>query len=332
MSTVLLFGGTGFLGSNIAKRLLTHTNHRVVIAARNPTLFKFQNADTNNLMHEYCDISSDDDIMTLFERYQPSYCVNAVSAWKETASASFEEIHYYPVKRIVNECNKYNCSLAYLSGLGCAADPDAAQKYKSRFLKVRCHSERVLVEGHANKPKTSQRATLIFRPGGIVSDEYPPRGMLKPLIPLLHQLPAFAPMPLFGNGKNKMSLISVNDLSQIVVDRLLSDSTKCQVIELGNPQNEVSYAELVNIVNKAIHGQPKLTLSVWLWIWSNIAKVVETVGTPLDEWVPLQRAQVELMKHDLIAEPCEELKDFAYEDCFDLIGSAAQKYKKQHDW
>ena len=329
----IVFGGTGFLGRNIAKRLLNKTNHKVIIASRNPLLF--ENSNNENFIHEYCDITNDDNIMSLFSKYKPSYCVNSISLWKETSTISFEAVHKYPVKRIVNECNKYGTSLAYISGLGLDPDINAQHNFKSKFLKIRNESERIIIENQQNN-----RKSIIFRPGGIIDDAYPLNGMLTTLIPLLYGTPRYLPIPLFGNGQNKMSLISVNDLTKIVVDQLLTqdkdDNNKCKIIELGNPQNELRYVDLINFIHKSIYGEiggylsERLTVNVPLFVWWNLAKLVESSGNLLNGIVPLERAQVELMGKDLVATPNVELKDFKYEDCFNLIQNAIKRYDKHH--
>eukprot|EP00485_Elphidium_margaritaceum_P009261 CAMPEP_0202692658 /NCGR_PEP_ID=MMETSP1385-20130828/6977_1 /ASSEMBLY_ACC=CAM_ASM_000861 /TAXON_ID=933848 /ORGANISM="Elphidium margaritaceum" /LENGTH=342 /DNA_ID=CAMNT_0049348235 /DNA_START=13 /DNA_END=1041 /DNA_ORIENTATION=+ len=341
MSGTIIFGGTGFLGRNIAKRFLLDTNHTVIIASRTPSPYKFENLDidTGNLVHEQCDVTNDDDIMYLFERYQPKFCVNAISSWKESATSPFEDVHKYPVKRMVNECNKYRTAFAYISGLGVDADLATQQQFKSKYLAVRCESERIVNEAH-----NGQRASYIFRPGAIVSDEYPLCGILQPMVPLLYQLPHVVPAPLIGDGSTKMSLISVHDISKIVVDTLVSDSTAaaadCKTIDLGDPAQTVTLQALLDAINNALYAQPantqKLTIPVPFFVYSltvKIASALGALGVPLDTLLPIDATQLELMKKEnaMVANASEELKDFQFEDCQKLIQSAVQKYKKDND-
>ena len=336
MSNTLIFGGTGFLGRNIIKRLFNvNTTNKIIIASRDPS--SFQNDYKNeNIMNEQCDITKDDDIMNLFEKYQPQFAIKSIGFWRETPSLSFESVHYYPTKRIVNECNKYGTSFGYLSGLG--LDPNIAErdKFKSKFLQIRSDAERIIIENHENN-----RKSRIFRAGGIIDDSYPLNGMLKTLIPLLYQTPRYLPMPSFGNGQNKMSLISINDLSQIVVDQLFSnhqddDINDCKIIELGNPKNDIRYIDLIQLIHKAIYNDnpgyltEKLIISIPFFVWFNLAKLVEASRNYLDDIVPLEKAQVELMMQDLIAKPMDELKDLEYQDCFQLIKNAVNNYGKKN--
>ena len=115
-------------------------------------------------------------------------------------------------------------------------------------MKIRSEIERIIIEGQKND---NHRKSIISRPGGIIDDRYPLKEMLNKLLPFLCDTPRFLPMPLFGNGQNKISLISVNDLTKIVVDQLLSndDDGENKIIELGNPKNDIRYIDLINIAN-----------------------------------------------------------------------------------
>ncbi len=154
-SKVLIFGGTGFLGSKIARKLSQTKPEfsEIILASRHPPS---QTSPTinpihPNISHHPCNIINRQDIQSTFNLFQPTHCINAVSLWLPPSSSSstatkneinLQNIHLKGNSNIIKECQNYNTRYGYISGLGL----DKKENWESEYCKVRKESEKLVLE------------------------------------------------------------------------------------------------------------------------------------------------------------------------------------------
>lgn len=272
---VTVFGGTGFLGRRVVRRLRDHA-YFVRIASRHPDRARelFGREDPQ-LQAVEADI---DDEPSLAAALLGAFgAVNAVSLYAERGGATFHSVHVEGARRLAAQARKAGVErFAHVSGIGSDAG--------SPSLYIRKRGEGELVVRAAFEDAILIRPAVMFGPDD---------AFLTTIVGLLRWLPAY---PVFGDGTTRLQPAYVDDVAEAMARALQRTEMRGLALECGGP-HVYQYGELVRAVADAAGLRARL-VPVPFSIWRGIAWISERLPSP-----PLTRNQVALMKIDNVASP-----------------------------
>ena len=194
MKTVLIFGGSGFIGQNIARRMAKN-GYKIIIP--------YQGHLDDAKLRFIGDVGQISPIKfySLSEKIiveainKSDVIINLKTLWYDKP-ISFEKGIYKFNQNLVYLINKNdkNKLFIYFSGLG------TSSRSKSRRTRIIAKTEEYVLKNVING--------LIIRPGLVfgINDNF-----LKKIIPLFKMFPI---IPLFGNGESKLQPVYVDDVAK----------------------------------------------------------------------------------------------------------------------
>jgi len=264
MALFTIFGGTGFLGSRIVRRL-SADGHRVRVAARDPGDVKA----TENVMPVEADIRRRETIGPALEGADGG--VNAVSLYVEQGATTFEAIHVEGAARLAQEAKVAGLSrFVHVSGIG--ADASSSDP----FIRSRGR-------GEAEVQAACPFATIV-RPSVMVGKD---DAIRSTILRLTRLQPLF---PLFGKGHTRLQPVHRDDVAKAIT-KLLTMDEPASVYEFGGPE-AYAYAKLVRRVAE-VGGQRVWPFPVPFAVWQGLAALAERLPA-----APITRSQVALMRKD----------------------------------
>jgi uncharacterized protein YbjT (DUF2867 family) len=268
---VTVFGGTGFLGRRVVRRLLEQ-NMAARIAARHPDRHPSPREQPAVALLSV-DVRSDDAVAAALEGAYAA--VNAVSLYVEHGADTFHAVHVDAAERLARRATRAGLErLVHVSGIGADAQS------RSPYIRSRGEGERAVQSAFAN--------TIIVRPAVMFGRD---DALITTLVRLLERLPVF---PMFGRGQTRLQPVHVEDVATAIARSLQPNATRAVTYELGGPRI-YTYEELVGAVADRLARQPVL-LPMPFPLWHALARVGELLPA-----APLSRGQVELMQVDSTA-------------------------------
>jgi NADH dehydrogenase len=269
---VTVFGGTGFLGRRIVRRLLD-AGYAVRVASRHPQAGEKLFGPPGEHLH-FVAADVDDDAGVERAVAGATGVVNAVSLYIEKGDRTFRSVHVEDAARVARLARENGVErLLHVSGVG--SDPRSGSPY----IRSRGEGEEAVLA-------VFPQATII-RPAVMFGER---DALVVPLANLLRRAPIF---PLFGQGTTRLQPAYVDDVAAAMVQVLAMSIPLC---ELGGP-DVLTYRSLVELVCRHVGRQPIL-LPLPFALWQPAAYVAEALPSP-----PITRNQVELMQHDNVATP-----------------------------
>ena len=266
--TVVVFGGTGFLGRRVVRHLLDH-GFAVRVAVRHPERAAALFPKSTLLTPVRADI--EDDVSVAQALVGAWGLVNAVSLYVETGGRTFRGVHVEAAARVAAMAHRAGVQrLIQVSGLG--ADPHASSDY------VRSRRE-----GDA-AVRDAFPGAIVIRPSAMFAAE---DGFTAAIAGMLRKAPVF---PLFGAGATRLQPAFVGDVAEAVA-RILAAPTPAAVYEFGGPEAPTYKALLQTIARRL--GLRRIFLPLPFPLWRLLASAAEFLPNP-----PLTRGQVELMERD----------------------------------
>ena len=273
--TVTVFGGTGFLGRRIVRRLRSR-GFPVRIASRHPDrghwLF---GPDDPQLQSVGADIHDERSVADALAG--ACGAVNAVSLYVEHGQETFQSVHVEAALRIAAQAHRAGVDrLIHISGIGA----DAASP--SRYIRKRGEGELAVRAAFAE--------ALFIRPAVMFG---PDDTFLTTILKLLRQLPVY---PMFGRGLTRLQPAYVEDVAEAIGRTMQRAETPATIFEFGGPR-VYSYEEFLRAVAHQAGLAPRL-IPIPFAVWHALAWASEILPSPL-----LTRNQVELMQIDTVASP-----------------------------
>jgi len=274
MTTVSVFGGMGFLGRRLARRLVTE-GATVRVAVRHPERARSSLGAAN--LDQVAVFGADvrDAASVAAAVAGVDAVVNAVSAYVERDGVTFAGVHEQGAATVAREAAAAGVArLVLVSGIG--ADPES----QSPYIRVRGRGE--LEVRRAFPGATIVRPGAMFGPGDALF------GTLADLARLLPVL------PLIGGGGTRLQPVYVEDVAEAIARILADPGTAGRTYELAGP---VVYTlrELVEITLRLI-GRWRLLVPVPFAVAEVQARLFELLPSP-----PLTTGQVDLLKSDNVA-------------------------------
>ncbi len=272
---VTIFGGSGFLGSQIVKSLVDE-EVAIRVAVRHPERASFLERMGRDGQIElvHANVWEESTVVRAVEK--SAWVINTVGHYVEKSGTTFDAIHGQGAHNVARQARNAGVErLIHISGVGANPDSD------SPYVRARGMGED-LVKG-AFEGVTILRPSVIFGP----DDSF-----FNTLAGLARTTPA---LPLFGMGRTKLQPVFVGNVSEACVKVLADPSTQGKVYELGGP-GIYTYKSLLNLVLKHT-GKRRALVPVPFFAWDALAALLSVLANP-----PLTRDQVKLMKSDNVVD------------------------------
>jgi uncharacterized protein YbjT (DUF2867 family) len=267
---ILVTGGTGFVGSNLVRRL-RKADLAVRAVVRNPGKAQaLKDIGVDVVEGDISDKASLEKSAEGCERV-----VHLVGIIQETPDADFRNVHVEGTRNVLEAARKAGARhFFYQSALG--TRPGA----KSEYHKTKWEAEELVRA--CGIPFTILRPSLIYGPG----DQFTIR--LKEMIRLSPVL------PIIGSGKSKVQPIYIEDVVSCIVKAVTSDSFYNEMYEIGGPE-QLTFEEVTAAIARAM-GVKRPAVHMPLFLVKNAARMLESVlpRPPLttDQLIMLQEDNV----------------------------------------
>jgi len=276
---VTVFGGTGFVGSQVV-RALAKAGHRVRVAVRQPNLaYRMRMlGDVGQIEVVQANVRNVASVARALDGAEG--CVNLVGVLWETGRQKFQSIHVMAAKTVAETAKKAGVKrLVHMSALG--ADADSASKYF-----------RTKAEGEAAARAAFPGATIV-RPSLVF-------GVDDKFFNKFAQIAALSPvMPVVG-GETRFQPVFVADVAAAIAKAVVSPAAVGVTYELGGPTVYTMREILQLILTETGRARPLVSLP---WpLASLMGKAGDIQGAIIPWTPPLTSDQVEMLKADNVAE------------------------------
>src|SRR5271169_4609814 len=224
--TVVVFGGTGFLGRRVVRHLRKR-EFSVRIASRHPDRgHRLFGLDDPQLQSVEANIQ---DERSVADALAGAYgVVNAVSLYVEHGEETFHSVHVEAAQRVAAQALRAGVDrLIHISGIGAAA---ASQP---RYIRKRGEGELAVRAAFGD--------ALFVRPAVMFG---PDDAFLTTILRLLRRLPIY---PMFGRGRARLQPAYVEDVAEAIGRIMRRAETPSTIFEFGGPR-VYSYEEFLRAV------------------------------------------------------------------------------------
>jgi NADH dehydrogenase len=274
MTTVVIFGGTGFLGRRLARRLVAGGDV-VRVAVRHAE-------DARELLDPSCrdavavlqaDVRDPSSVAAAVAGADA--VVNAVSAYVEKAGVTFDAIHVRAAEAMARAAAAAGVRrLVYVSGIGADASSQAP------YIGARGRGEIAVL--NAFPDATIVRPSAMFGPGDA-------------LFGMVGEMSRFLPaLPVIGDGGVRLQPVWVDDVAEAIARILAEPKTVGRTYELGGP-GVYTLRELVEFALRTV-GRKRAILPLPFPLAELAARLFEFLPS-----APLTTHQVDLLKSDNVA-------------------------------
>jgi NADH dehydrogenase len=274
MTTICVFGGTGFLGRGLVRRLAAE-GATLRIAVRSPDRARsvLRAADLDRVTVLRADVRDPASVAAAVAGVDA--VVNVVSAYVEKRGVSFESVHVQGARTLAQEAAAAGVArLVLVSGIG--ADPQS----KSPYIRARGRGE--LVVRQAFPGATIVRPSAMFGPGDALFGTLADIARLLPVVPLI------------GGGRARLQPVYVEDVAEGIVRMLADRESAGRTYELAGP-GVYTLRELVGFALRLIDKR-RLLVPVPFAVAEIQARLFELLPSP-----PLTTGQVDLLRVDNLA-------------------------------
>jgi uncharacterized protein YbjT (DUF2867 family) len=272
--TVTVFGGTGFLGRRVVRRL-RDCGFPVRIASRHPNRGGVRFGPDPQLQSVEANIQDERSIADALAGVYG--VVNAVGLYVEHGQETFHSVHVESARRVAVQARRAGVErLVHISGIGA----DAASR--SRYIRKRGEGELAV--------RAAFPAAIFIRPAVMFG---PDDAFLTTILELLRRLPIY---PMFGRGLTRLQPAYVEDVAEAIGRITQRAENPSAIFELGGPR-VYSYEEFLRTVARQAGVAPRL-IPIPFGLWRALAWASETLPGQ-----HLTRNQVELMQIDTVSSP-----------------------------
>jgi NADH dehydrogenase len=282
-SLVTVFGGSGFLGRHLVRRLAA-TGARVTVAVREPesALFLKPMGDVGQITPVGADVRDGPAVAAAVQG--ADWVVNLVGVLYETKRQSFSAIHAQGAERIAKAAKAAGAKrLVHVSAIGANRHSSAA------YARSKAAGEAAVTAAYP--AATILRPSIIFGP----EDDF------------FNRFAAMARMsmalPLFGGGETRFQPVYVGDVADAVMRSLVDEGTAGKTYELGGPR-VYSFRQLMELILAEI-GRKRILLPLPFFVADAIGSVadamvavLQSLPLPFEVAPPLTGDQAKLLRYD----------------------------------
>lgn len=266
-----VFGGSGFLGRHIVKRL-ARAGVRIRVAVRDPegAWFLRPNGAEGQIVPVYGNVTEPASVEAAVEGVDAVF--NCVSLYVERGQATFERVHVDGARTVAEAAKAAGVKrLLHTSGIG--SRPDHPSKYAS----ARGRGDEAVAAAFPGATFVSP--SVMFGPGDSFFNTLASMARFSPV------------MPLFGGGKTKLQPVYVGDVADTFMAVLERRGAEGATYELGGPR-VYTYRELMEVLLAELN-RDKIMLPVPFGLAEFMATFMTLLPNP-----PLTRDQVKLLRED----------------------------------
>jgi NADH dehydrogenase len=274
MTTVVVFGGAGFLGRRLVRRLVTEgMTVRVAVRHPDPAQIELRSMGFDRFTVVPADVRDQASVAAAIAG--ANAVVNTVSAYVERGGVTFEAVHVQGAETVAREAVAAGVTrLVLVSGIG--ADADSGSSY----IRARGRGEQVV--------RQEFPGATIVRPGAMFG---PGDALFGTLADLARLLPV---LPLVGGGHTRLQPVFVEDVAEAIASILADPRTVGRTYELAGP----GVYTLRELVRMTLHLMRKRRLLIPLpFAVAEIqARLFEFLPDP-----PITTGQIDLLRADNVA-------------------------------
>jgi len=274
MTTVVVFGGAGFLGRRLVHRLAREgMTVRVAVRHPDPARIELRSMGLDRVTVVPADVRDQASVAAAIAG--ANAVVNAVSTYVEKGGVTFEAVHVQGAETVAREAVAAAVArLVLVSGIG--ADADSGSSY----IRARGRGEQVVRQEFPGA--TIVRSGAMFGPGDALF------GTLADLARLLPVL------PLIGGGHTRLQPVFVEDVAEAIASILTDPRTVGRTYELAGP-GVYTLRELVKMTLHFIRKR-RLLIPLPFAVAEIQARLFELLPNP-----PLTTGQIDLLRTDNVA-------------------------------
>lgn len=268
---VTVFGGSGFVGRHIVKRL-AHKGYLVRVAVRDPesALYLKPMGRVGQVTPVQASLRQPETVKAAVDG--ADIVINLVGILYETGKQKFDKIHRIGAETVAKAAKEAGVeTLVHMSALG--ADKDS----KSKYARSKAFGEEAVREAF---PEASIiRPSVIFGPHDDFFNKFGAMAKVSPALPLI------------GGGQTKFQPVYVGDVADAFMKCVEDKDCAGKTYELAGP-SVYTFEELMELVLYEIDAHRGL-IPLPFPFATLLASVLELLPVP-----PLTRDQVTLLKKD----------------------------------
>lgn len=275
---VTVFGGSGFIGRHLIRRL-AKSGAIVRVVSRHPNQANFLKTagSVGQIVPMAADVTDDQSVARAIQGSDT--VINLIGALYETAPWSFQTVHVDAPSRIAQIAAANGVrKLVHVSAIG--ADSRSA----SAYARSKAAGEKAVLQAFPNA--TIIRPSIVFGPEDAFFNKFASMAQISPVLPLI-------------GGNTRFQPVYVGDLADAITAAVHQDSAAGKTFELGGPR-VYTFRQLMELMLHEIRRKHRLLLPVPFKIAEKLGAFCEKI--PLIA-PPLTRDQVELLKTDNVASP-----------------------------
>lgn len=279
IAQITVFGGSGFIGRHIVRRL-AQRGLRVRVAVRRPELADFLKpmGDVGQVVPVQANLRHAGSVAAAIAGSQA--VINATGIKSQWGRQRFQAVHVDGVRHIAEAAKRAGVErVIHVSGLGA----DAADAGDNAFLRSKIAGEQVLRDTFANA--TVLRPSVVFGP----EDSF-----INNMAAAVRLLPF---MPAIGGDRSRFQPVYVDDVAAAALACLDRPETAGQVFELGGPK-VYTMRQIAQAMLDAM-GRSEMRI---VTIPFSLARLIGLVGQLLPN-PPLTLDQAMLLESDSVVRP-----------------------------
>ena len=276
---IFLAGASGYVGERVLDDLL-RLGHDVVAHVHSDRSREMMQSKYPALRIVQCDLANADEVRSIIPD-----CVRAViylpGLLRMSNGQTFEGVHVAGVRNLLAEFKKTPMKQSgevevrrwvHMSALG--VRPNAPQKY----YETKWRAEEMI--------RGSGLGWTILRPSLIFDDRRRRQhNFVSEIVRAIRMAPF---IPILGSGKFVLQPVSVDDVSQTILQSLAKSETIQKTYELGGPE-KITYTEIMRRVARGI-GSKKLALHIPMWLMFGSARLLQRFS-----WFPITVDELQML-------------------------------------
>lgn len=283
-SLVTVFGGSGFLGRHMMRRL-TEQGLRIRVAVRRPNDATFLQplGGVGQIQLMQTNLRNPESVARAVRGADA--VINLVGILHPTGKQSFDSVHAEGARSVAEACTAAGIKrLVHVSAIG--ADPESVSEY----ARSKAAGEVAVREAFPNA--TILRPSVVFGPEDGFFNRFAAYARILPF------------MPLIGGGHTRFQPVYVGDVAQAAVDAALKDGFEGETYELGGPE-VLDFREIYQLILDETERRRPM-IPVPFWVARADAWFLQLLPNPL-----LTVDQVRLLEQDnVVSDEAKTLADF----------------------